>query len=191
MKSIQIFSFALSFMAISLAGFAQKKVTETVAVSGNCGMCKSTIEKAAKNAGAAEATWDTEAKQLSVSYTSGKTDLARIQKAVAEAGYDTRDVKASDDAYSKLHACCKYDRTASTSATSTMHCQADCKMKDGKCQDMDACKAKGCCKDAADCKEKGCCKQAGAGSDASACCSEMKAEAHNSSTCTKDCCKKA
>lgn len=165
MKSFKLFSFFAICLGMTTLTFAQDLKTETIPVSGNCGMCKSNIEKAAKKAGAAEAAWSVEGKTLTVKYSSTSTNTAKIQQSVAAAGYDTRDVKAVDAAYDKLHACCKYDRSA---AKSDDKCCADKCMKDGKC-DMTACKDKGCCTDEAACKEKGCCssdKTAGMG----ACC---------------------
>ncbi len=189
MKTIRFFSIALLSVTISMGAMAQKKTTETVAVSGNCGMCKSSIEKAAKGAGATSADWDKDAKQLKVTYKSGTTDLAKIQNAVAAVGYDTRDVKATDAAYDKLHACCKYDRAAAATEAKSC-CAAGCDMKDGKCKDMADCKGKGCCKDAAACKEKGCCsagKADAAKADKASCCKDEKgsiARADGKSCCT-------
>jgi len=128
MKTLKIFSFAIAFIAISQISFAQTK-TETFNVSGNCGMCKATIEKAAKNAGATTASWDATTKKLTVKYLSSTTNTAKIQQEVASAGYDNAGFKASDAAYSKLHTCCQYDRTAGSSTTDE---KADC-CKDGKC----------------------------------------------------------
>lgn len=189
MKTIRFFSIALLSVGISLSAMAQKATTETVAVSGNCGMCKSSIEKAAKGAGATSASWDKDAKQLKVTYKSGVTDLAKIQNAVAAVGYDTRDVKATDAAYDKLHACCKYDRAAAATEAKSC-CAAGCDMKDGKCKDMADCKEKGCCKDAAACKEKGCCsagKTDAAKADKASCCKDENgsvAKADGKSCCT-------
>lgn len=97
------------FVLISSVTFAQKKQTE-IKVAGNCGMCKKTIETAAKSAGAQTATWDSEAKLLTISYKTKKTTPLVIQQAIANAGYDTESVKAPDEVYNKLHGCCKYDR---------------------------------------------------------------------------------
>ncbi|WP_071836943.1 heavy-metal-associated domain-containing protein [Terrimonas ferruginea] len=108
MKSVKIF-FLFACLAVAGIASAQSK-TETIAVAGNCGMCKKTIEKSAKAGGATSADWNEEKKVLTVKYNSKTTDLAKIQQQVAAAGYDTRDVKASDAAYDKLHGCCKYDR---------------------------------------------------------------------------------
>ena len=83
---------------------------ETIKVWGNCGMCKETIEDAAKKAGATSADWNEESKELKVSYAVKKTSSEKIQKRIAKSGYDTKDFTANDKAYNALHGCCKYDR---------------------------------------------------------------------------------
>ena len=103
-------SLALLFSVMAVS--AQNETTSTIKVNGNCGMCQGKIEKAAKSAGANEASWNKEDKTLTVTYASSSTNDAKIQKKVAAAGYDTEDVKASDKAYKKLHACCQYDRNS-------------------------------------------------------------------------------
>jgi len=154
MKTLKIASLLSLSMALAIVSFAQTK-TESIPVSGNCGMCKKTIETAAKKAGATTADWNKDTKVLTIKYNSSTTNAAKVQQSIAAAGYDTRDVKASDAAYNKLHACCQYDRTGNADAKHA--CNEKCDMKDGKCADMAACKEKGCCKDEVACKEKGCC----------------------------------
>ena len=105
----------LSFIAVLLFGVltqssAQELQYKTIKVWGNCGMCKETIEKSAKKAGAATADWNEESKELKVSFASGKSSSEKIQKQVAKSGYDTQDFVAPDKAYNALHGCCKYDR---------------------------------------------------------------------------------
>jgi hypothetical protein len=73
-------------------------------------MCKKHIEKSALEAGATAANWDKKTKFLNISYDPATSNSQKIQAAIAEAGYDTQDVKASDSAYSKLEECCQYDR---------------------------------------------------------------------------------
>jgi mercuric ion binding protein len=114
MKTLRIFSFLAVIMAITNLSFGQTLKSETIPVSGNCGMCKSTIEKAAKKAGAEKAVWDMDAKTLLLVYNSESTDAAKIQQGIAAAGYDTRDVRADDKAYGKLPPCCKYERSGET-----------------------------------------------------------------------------
>lgn len=111
-----VLSFALVIFSAFTAS-AQTKADpnskkETFKVWGECGMCKKTIEKAAKDSGALAASWDTDSKLLTVTYNSTKTSNQKIQQGIAAAGYDTRDLTADNTAYDKLHECCKYDRKA-------------------------------------------------------------------------------
>jgi hypothetical protein len=113
MKISKLFSILfftiLSFQFCS----AQTATSETIKVNGNCGMCKKHIEKSALEAGATAANWDKKTKFLQISYDPAVTNSAKIQTAVAAAGYDTQDFKASDSAYNKLDECCQYDRGVS------------------------------------------------------------------------------
>ena len=111
MKTLNIYAallFSIFAVNFSFAQGTTKK--ETIKVWGNCGMCKTTIEKAAKKAGAASANWNEDSKELKVSYAANKTSSQKLQEAIAKAGYDTQDFTADNNAYNKLHACCKYDR---------------------------------------------------------------------------------
>ncbi|WP_435413634.1 heavy-metal-associated domain-containing protein [Psychroserpens mesophilus] len=79
-------------------------------VRGNCGMCKSTIEKAANGVdGVASASWDVDKKKIDVSFDASKTDAMAIHNAIAASGYDTEKVAGSEEAYKDLPGCCKYD----------------------------------------------------------------------------------
>jgi copper chaperone CopZ len=82
----------------------------TFGVRGNCGMCKSTIEKAANAVeGVENATWDVDKKKIDVSFDDTKTDVMAIHNAVAASGYDTEKVAGSEEAYQNLAGCCQYD----------------------------------------------------------------------------------
>jgi hypothetical protein len=136
-------SFLCSLLLCSFISFAQVKPTQTtekIKVWGNCEMCQSKIEKAAKAAGASYALWNEEAKMLTVKYAASKTNGKKIQEKVAAAGYDTQDVTATEEAYKKLPGCCQYERKAASKETA----------KDAKATSMS------CCKDASKCKD-GCC----------------------------------
>lgn len=89
--------------------FAQEK-TDTIKVNGECGMCKSRIQKALKLEGISSAAWDTETKLLIVTYNTDKISNDDIQKRVATVGHDTEKYKAEDVVYNKLPGCCKYER---------------------------------------------------------------------------------
>jgi periplasmic mercuric ion binding protein len=176
MKTLKIFSLAVVCAALTLTATAQTK-TETFKVSGNCGMCKSKIEKAAKDGGATAAKWDVDSKIITVTYKSSTTNTAKIQQNIAAAGYDNAGLKATEESYKKLHACCQYDRDEAAAAVSEEHhnashtMKADC-CKDGKCTKpghtgKDCCSKDGekmdCCKDGK-CTKEGhtggdCCKK--------------------------------
>jgi hypothetical protein len=139
MKSLSFIA-VLFFALFANPSFAQTTVKdETIKVWGNCGMCKTTIEKAAAKAGASSANWNEESKELKVTYAVNKTSSEKIQKEIAKSGYDTQGFTAPDKAYDKLHGCCKYERKGA-SATA------------GSC-----CAAENCVKESADCKSTGCC----------------------------------
>ena len=140
MKSLKIFSTLFLCCAIATTSFSQKTKTETFQVSGNCGMCEAKIEKAAKAAGASYAEWNKDTKIITVKYSSSSSNLAKIQKSIADAGYDNVGVKATSESYDKLHDCCKYDRTAATPGGEKKDC-----CKDGKCT-KEGHDGKDCCK---------------------------------------------
>jgi len=101
----------LLFAGISV--FAQEK-TDTFKVFGNCGMCKSRVEKAAKAEGATSAVWDKDTKIMTVTYDASKTSVEALQKKVASVGHDTELFTAPDKVYDKLPGCCLYERKAET-----------------------------------------------------------------------------
>ncbi|MDR2804962.1 MAG: cation transporter [Dysgonamonadaceae bacterium] len=81
----------------------------TLKVQGVCEMCRERIEITAKSMeGVVSASWDSESKQLRLSYNAEKTSLEAISKAIAKAGHDTELDKADDNTYSALPPCCQY-----------------------------------------------------------------------------------
>lgn len=90
----------------------------TFGVRGNCGMCKTTIEKAVNNLeGISNANWDRLRKKIDVSFDASKTNLDAIHKAIADSGYDTDEISGNEEAYKKLPACCQYDHDMEMSLT--------------------------------------------------------------------------
>jgi copper chaperone CopZ len=74
-------------------------------------MCETRIEKAVLAIdGVTAADWNKETKMIEVSFDESKTDLEKIQKAIADAGHDTDKYSASDETYNKLPGCCHYER---------------------------------------------------------------------------------
>jgi len=113
-------------MAISFTSCSNKSKNHTTTISkdskevamkdisfgvrGNCGMCKTTIEKAATSLdGVSAATWDIDKKTILVSYDDSNTDELAIHNAIAASGYDTEKVLGNLDAYDNLPGCCQYD----------------------------------------------------------------------------------
>jgi copper chaperone CopZ len=88
--------------------------TATVKVYGNCGMCETTIEKAANKSKVSKADWNEETKMATITYDSKKTNVDAVLKNIALAGYDNQSFLAPDAAYNKLPGCCKYDREKKT-----------------------------------------------------------------------------
>src|SRR5690606_23583629 len=87
------------------------KTHDMFTVSGNCEMCKSRIEKAAKSVkGVISANWDVNAKVIHLDFDSKVTSKGDISKAIAKVGHDTELDKASKAAYDGLPSCCLYAR---------------------------------------------------------------------------------
>jgi copper chaperone CopZ len=85
---------------------------EIVNVSGNCGMCQRLIEKTGTIKNIVKTDWDVETKQATITYNTKKTNIDDILKRVAAVGYDNDKYTAPDEAYNKLHSCCRYTRVA-------------------------------------------------------------------------------
>ncbi|MDA9069944.1 heavy-metal-associated domain-containing protein [Algibacter sp.] len=103
----------LLIIALMLTGtltFAQNKNAKaSMEVDGICGMCKARIEKACLNTkGVKFAQWSIDTHELNLIFDARKTDVETIEKQVLAAGHDTKNVKATDEAYATVHTCCKY-----------------------------------------------------------------------------------
>lgn len=104
-------------LVILMMGFGNLQAQSEIAkkeefkVYGNCGMCEKRIEKAAKSVdGVTSADWDKETGFIEISFDKSKTDVDKIQVAIADVGHDTDLHKAADEVYDNLPGCCKYDR---------------------------------------------------------------------------------
>lgn len=98
----------LSFTACNAQ--IKNATTESVKIYGNCGMCKSTIEKAGNVKKVAKVDWNKDTQMATLTYDPSKTNQAEILKRIALAGYDSDQFLAPDDVYAKLPGCCQYDR---------------------------------------------------------------------------------
>lgn len=113
MKQLILFSalVALFFSCASTQTGSGSKITSTLKVYGQCGMCKEKIEtELSYTPGVSFGEWNTETKELTVRYNPKKITLDKIKQVLADIGYDSETHRASDEAYNKLHHCCKYER---------------------------------------------------------------------------------
>jgi|SRR5690606_28471334 len=105
-KGILLMAFVLA-TAVGTAQDRNKKMA--FEVNGLCQMCKARIEKAALGvSGVKYANWDIPSHQLSLVVDERKTDAMKIKSAIAAVGHDTKELKATQESYDKVHPCCKY-----------------------------------------------------------------------------------
>ncbi len=105
-KIITVFALVL----FTTASFAQEKNKKmTMEVDGVCQMCKVRIEKAALGVkGVKYALWDIPSHQLSLIIDERKTNPMKIKTALVAVGHDTKELKATEEAYNTVMPCCKY-----------------------------------------------------------------------------------
>lgn len=114
MKSLNLILSFLFFALLSASAQEAAVVTETFKVYGNCGMCKTRIEKALKGVdGIQSAEWNVGKKMATVTFDSKVITLDKVHEIIASVGHDTDKVRADDAVYAKLHGCCKYERPKS------------------------------------------------------------------------------
>ncbi|MAX71420.1 MAG: ATPase [Flavobacteriaceae bacterium] len=97
-------------LIVTTITFAQNRNAKaSMEVDGVCGMCKERIEKAAiRTKGVKSAIWNVDTHELKLIYDERKTNLEAIAKSIAEVGHDTKEIKATDEAYNSVHPCCRY-----------------------------------------------------------------------------------
>jgi copper chaperone CopZ len=97
-------------LSLGTLAFAQNKNAKaSIEVDGVCGMCKERIEKAAiRTKGVKSAVWNIDTHELKLIFDERKTDVKEISKQIAAVGHDTKLIKATEEAYMTVHACCRY-----------------------------------------------------------------------------------
>ena len=97
-------------MLMGVVSFAQNKnARASMEVDGVCLMCKERIEKACiKTKGVKSAVWNVDTHELKLIYDERKTNLQQIQENIVAVGHDTKELRATDEAYNAVHPCCKY-----------------------------------------------------------------------------------
>lgn len=101
---------AITILFVGLTSFAQNKnARASLEVDGVCLMCKDRIEKACiKTKGVKSAVWNVKTHELKLIFDERKTNLDVIQQNIIAVGHDTKELKATDEAYDGIHECCKY-----------------------------------------------------------------------------------
>ncbi|OFX73188.1 MAG: hypothetical protein A2X12_06355 [Bacteroidetes bacterium GWE2_29_8] len=117
MKALKIFIITLLVISFGNGLYAQKQnnsknvttiKTEKIKVYGNCGSCKTRIEKAAKMKGVSKADWDIKTNMLTLVYDTLMVKKEDVEKKIASVGHDTEKFKADSKKYEALPECCKY-----------------------------------------------------------------------------------
>jgi copper chaperone CopZ len=102
---------ALAGILISLGASAQTKAVMTTKISTptvQCEMCKNTIESYLKRMdGVMSVNVNVRRKETTIKYVTDRTNEEAIKTAIANAGYDANEIKATADAYKALPKCCK------------------------------------------------------------------------------------
>jgi cation transport ATPase len=98
------------FALLTAVGYGQEKNKKmSFEVNGKCAMCKERIEEAALAVkGVKYALWDIPTHQLSLIIDERKTNSMEIKTAIVGVGHDTKELKATEEAYESVHPCCRY-----------------------------------------------------------------------------------
>jgi len=110
MKTIIIMAIAILCILSNAKAQIKNPTTDSAKVYGNCGMCKSKIEKAANQKNISQAVWNEETGMAVITFDATKTSKDDILKKIALVGYDSNSFKATEATYNKLPGCCQYDR---------------------------------------------------------------------------------
>lgn len=100
----------IAVILIGISAVAQdKNAKASLEVNGVCSMCKVRIEKASLNTkGVKSANWDMKTHELKLIYDARKTNVKTIEKNIVDVGHDTKNLKADNEVYKSIDACCQY-----------------------------------------------------------------------------------
>ena len=108
-KIVLVVVFAFFGMNVNAQEQLIKNKKVEVEVNGVCDMCKKRIEKAAYSVkGVKSAVWHAEDQDIHLIIDETKCTVLDVEKAIAKVGHDTKDIKATDEDYDKIHGCCLY-----------------------------------------------------------------------------------
>ncbi len=98
------------FVSLQLSAQTKKTIDTKIFVNGICGMCEDRIENALDVKGIKLANWDEDSKMCRIVYRQDLISEEKIHQILADAGHDTKKVKATKEVYDNLHHCCQYKR---------------------------------------------------------------------------------
>jgi copper chaperone CopZ len=103
----QILIIAL-FALVGTTSWAQNTQTVVIHTSAECDQCEERLEKGLNyTKGVVFAELDLATQDVTIKYSTKKTDMAALKKVINELGYDADDQKADAAALDQLPACCK------------------------------------------------------------------------------------
>src|SRR5436189_6437466 len=106
-KLVLVALFAVLGMNANAQDKPNKNKKVEIEVNGNCEMCEKRIEKAAFSVkGVKSADWHADHQDLHLIIDETKCSVLDVEKAIAKAGHDTKDVKSTDAEYAKINGCC-------------------------------------------------------------------------------------
>jgi mercuric ion binding protein len=106
MKNIFLFIVIFNLFSFQKNVIVESKFT----VYGNCEICKETIERnLLRIKGVKKAEWIIKTQQLHIVYNSNLVSEEVIQQKISSIGYSTDKISANEEAYNKLHFCCKVE----------------------------------------------------------------------------------
>jgi hypothetical protein len=107
--TLRMLFFGLAAVACSFTSAQESTIQEAqLKVSGNCGMCKTRIEKAVAIKEVKYAKWNKSTKMLRIAFRTPGMTLDSLEQRIAAAGHDTEKFKAPDGVYASLPSCCLY-----------------------------------------------------------------------------------
>ena len=108
-KIVLVVVFAIFGIQTNAQEQPNKNKKVEIEVNGNCDMCKKRIEKAAYSVkGVKSAIWHAEDQDIHLIIDETKCTVLDVENAIAKVGHDTKDIKATDEQYAKIHGCCLY-----------------------------------------------------------------------------------
>lgn len=108
---MKIYKFLIIEVIVLISNVLYAQQVDSIYAKGNCEHCKERIEGTlSKINGVKKVDWQSDINKVICEYDPNLTSNDILQKAIANAGHDTKKYRADDKVYKSLPACCKYDR---------------------------------------------------------------------------------